>query len=118
MTITATNNGKNASVKITISKKAITMTVKAKAGSAKASKKTTIKKAKAFTIKNAKGTVTFKKVSGDKKITINKKTGNITVKKGLKKGKTYKLKVSVTAAGNTEYKAATKKVTVKIKITK
>ncbi|MBQ7504217.1 MAG: Ig-like domain-containing protein [Ruminococcus sp.] len=118
VTITATNNGKNASVKITISKKANTMTVKAKACSAKASKKTTIKKAKAFTIKNAKGTVTFKKVSGDKKITINKKTGNITVKKGLKKGKTYKLKVSVTAAGNTEYKAATKKVTVKIKITK
>ncbi|MBQ7504931.1 MAG: Ig-like domain-containing protein [Ruminococcus sp.] len=115
-TITATNNGVSAKVVITVSKKANTMTVKAKACSAKAKKNTTIKKAKAFTIKNAKGKVTFKKASGDKKITINKKTGNITVKKGLKKGKTYKLSVKVTAAGNTAYKPVTKSVTVKIKI--
>ena len=115
-TITATNNGVSAKVVITVSKKANTMTVKAKACSAKAKKNTTIKKAKAFTIKNAKGKVTFKKASGDKKITINKKTGNITVKKGLKKGKTFKLKVKVTAAGNTAYKPVTKSVTVKIKI--
>lgn len=116
VTITATNNSKSASVKITIVKRANPMTVKAKACSAKAKKNTTIKKAKAFTIKNAKGTVTFKKSSGDKKISINKKTGNITVKKGLKKGKTFKLKVKVTAAGNTAYKAGSKTVTVKIKI--
>ena len=41
--------------------------------------------------------------------------GNITVKKGLKKG-TYKIKVNVTAAGNTTYKAVTKAVTVTIKV--
>lgn len=115
VTITATNNGKSATVKITVAKRANTITVKAKACSAKAKKKSTIKKAKAFTIKNAKGKVTFKKASGDKKITIAK-TGNITVKKGLKKGKTYKLNVKVTAAGNTVYKAVSKSVTVKIKI--
>ncbi|MBR2108708.1 MAG: Ig-like domain-containing protein [Ruminococcus sp.] len=113
--ISAANNGKTATVKITIKKKNNPMTVKAKTASAKSKKTTTIKKAKAFTIKNAKGTVSFKKISGNKQITINKKTGNITVRKGLKKG-TYKFKVKVTAAGNTTYKPNSKTVTVKIKV--
>ena len=39
--------------------------------------------------------------------------GKVTVKKGLKKG-TYKVKVK--AAGNKNYKAATKTVTFKIKV--
>lgn len=72
-------------------------------------------KTKAFTIKNPQGTVTFKKLKGNKKITVNKKTGEITVKKGLKKG-TYKVAVSVTASGNQTYKKATKKVTVTIRV--
>ena len=68
----------------------------------------------------AQGKVTYKKVSVikkkfAKKITVNKKTGKITVKKGLKKG-TYKLKIKVTAAGTTAYKAGSKTVTVKIKV--
>ena len=54
------------------------------------------KKAKAFKISNAVGTVTFKKLSGNKKIKISK-AGKVTLKKGLKKG-TYKVKVRVTAA--------------------
>ena len=116
VTITAKNNNASSKVKITVVKRANTMTVKAKTITAKAKKNTTFKKAKAFTIKKAKGTVTFKRVSGDKKITINKKTGKITVKKGLKKGKTYKFKVKVTAKGNTTYKAKSKTVTVKVKI--
>ena len=116
VTIKATNNNKTASVKIKVVQRNNPMTVKAKTVSASTKKNTTIKKAKAFTIKNAKGTVTFKKSSGDKKITINKKTGNITVKKGLKKGKTFKFKVKVTAKGNTTYKAKSKTVTVKIKV--
>ncbi|MBQ7504431.1 MAG: starch-binding protein [Ruminococcus sp.] len=118
VTITATNNGKVATIKIKVVKRANPMTVKAKTVKAKANKKTVIKKSKAFTIKKAKGKVVFKKVKGDKKITINKKTGKITVKKGLKKGKTYKFKVKVTAKGNTAYKAKSKTVTVKIKVTK
>ncbi len=115
VTIKATNNGKVATVKIKIVKRANPMTVKAKTVKVSANKKTVIKKTKAFTIKKAKGKVTFKKVKGDKKITINKKNGKITVKKGLKKGKTYKFTVKVTAKGNTAYKAKSKKVTVKIK---
>ena len=41
--------------------------------------------------------------------------GKVTVKKGLKKG-TYKVKVKVKAAGNKNYKAATKTVTFKINV--
>ena len=65
-------------------------------------------------VKKGKGKLTYKKVSGSKKITINKKTGKVTVKKGLKKGK-YKVKVKVKAAGNKNYKASkAKKVTFTI----
>ena len=42
-------------------------------------------------------------------------TGKITVKKKTKKG-TYKLSISVTASGNANYLAATKTVTVTIKV--
>ena len=103
----------------TVTRKANTLKVKAKKPSLKykklKKKKLTIKKAKAFTIKKAEGKVTFKKLKGNKKIKINKKSGVITVKKGLKKG-SYPLKVKVTAAGNADYKAGSKTVTVKIKV--
>ena len=91
------------------------MTVKVKACSAKAKKNTTIAKSKAFKISKAKGAVKFKKVSGNKKITITK-AGKITVKKGLKKGKTYKFTVKITAAGNTAYNSVSYLATMKIKI--
>ena len=59
---------------------------------------------------------TYKKVSGNKKILINKTTGKVTLKKGLKKG-TYKVKVKVQAAGNASYKAsAWKTVTFRVKV--
>ncbi len=73
-----------------------------------------VKRKKAITIKNAKGKVTYKKAKGNKKITVSK-AGNITVKKGLKKG-TYKVKIKVTAAGDSCYKKTTKTVTVKIAV--
>ena len=95
-------------------KYANTLTAKGNTVTVKKNKKAVIKKAKAFTIKNAKGTVTFKKSKGDKKITVAK-NGNITVKKGLKKG-TYKVKIKVSASGNAKYKAAVKTVTVTIRV--
>ena len=70
---------------------------------------------KAATVSKAQGKVTYKKVSGNKKITVNAKTGKIMLKKGLKKG-TYTIKVKVLAAGNTNYSKATKQVTIKIKV--
>ena len=46
---------------------------------------------------------------------INKTTGKVTVKKGLKKG-TYKIKVKVSAAGDNNYKSGNKTVTLTIKV--
>ncbi len=76
----------------------------------------TVKRSKVIkTVTTGAGIVTYKKTSGNKKITINKKTGKVTLKKGLKKG-TYKVKVTVKAAGNSYYKAKTQKLTLKIRV--
>lgn len=77
-------------------------------------KNVTFKRPKVITIKNAKGKVTFKKSKGSKKIVVAK-NGKITVKKGIAKG-TYKVKIKVKAAGNSEYSAVTKTVTVTITV--
>ena len=63
------------------------------------SKARTLKVSKVLAMKNAKGTPSYAKKSG------NKKTGIVTVKKGLKKGK-YKVVVKVKAVGNSNYKAS------------
>ena len=91
------------------------MTVKANRVTAKAKKKTTIAADKAFTVTDPVGEVSFYKESGNAKITVAK-AGKVTVKKGLKKGKTYKAKVLVTAAGDSQYAPATKTVTLKVKV--
>ena len=83
----------------------------------------TIKRAKAIKVSKAKGKVSYKLVSATKggksfkkKFRIDKKTGKITVKKGLKKG-TYKLRVKVKAAGDADHDAsAWKTVTVKVRV--
>jgi len=95
-------------------------TVKIKS-KAKALKKTVkISPKKAYTIKNPIGSPTFKKVKANKssgKFRVNAKTGQITVKKGLKRG-TYKLTVRISAPGNDNYGPLTKNVVIKIKIYK
>jgi hypothetical protein len=83
-------------------------------------KSQTITSKKAMTVTGARGIVTYSKVSVDrkkyaKKFTVNNKTGNITVKKGLKKG-IYHLTIEVKAAGNEKYKPACKNATVTIKV--
>ena len=105
--------------KYTINKAANPLAVKAKTAKVKYStlkkKAQTLAVSKVVTFsKKGQGTMTYAKASGNKKITINKKTGKVTVKKGLKKG-TYKVKVKIKAAGNSNYKAsAYKTVTFKI----
>lgn len=105
-------------VTVVSSKKANTMKAKGKTVAVKYSKlkkKTrTVKAKKAFSIKKAKGKVTFKKKSGKKKITVTR-SGKIKIKKGLKKGK-YKVRVKVTAAGNSIYKKKTETVTVTVRV--
>ena len=103
----------------TINKAANPLKIKAKTATVKFSKvkkknqKLAVTKVIKFTNKG-QGSKTYVKKSGNKKITIAKKTGKVTVKKGLKKG-TYKVKVKVKAAGDTNYNAsAWKVVTFKI----
>ena len=78
-------------------------------------KKQTIQIGSAVSIKNAQGKLTYKKKSGNSAITVSGKKGTITVKKGLKKG-TYKVKIAITAAGNSDYRKGTKTATVKIRV--
>ncbi len=78
-------------------------------------KSQTVKVSKVLTVKDSVGTRTYKKLSGSKKIKINKKTGKVTVKKGLKKG-TYKVKVQVKASGNAKYEKMVATTTFKIKV--
>ena len=97
------------------------ITVKAKTVTFKASglkkKAKSVKAPRAFTVKNAKGAVTYKAVKNAAKNALKKvtvaKNGKVTVKKGTKKG-TYKLKVKVTAAGDADYKAGSRTVILKI----
>ena len=111
-------------IKWTINKAANTLKIKAKTATVKGStkgKKGTLKKTKKLAVtkvikftSKGQGAKTYVKKSGNKKITIAKKTGKVTVKKGLKKG-TYKVKVKVKAAGNANYKASkVKTVTFKV----
>ena len=80
----------------------------------KAAKKISYASVITFTSKG-QGTLTFTKKSGNKKIKISK-AGTVTIKKKLRKG-TYKVKVKVRAAGNSNVKpSATKTVTFKIKV--
>ena len=66
--------------------------------------------------KKGAGTMSYKKVSGSAKIVVSKKTGQVLVKKGLKKG-TYAVKVQVEAAGDANHLASVlKPLTIKIKV--
>lgn len=83
-------------------------------------KNQTIKLAKAMKVTGKQGTVTYKKLSVSKKkyakkFVVNKKTGKITVKKGLKKG-TYKVKIKVSHTATKNYKAGSKTATVTVKV--
>lgn len=88
-------------------------TVKVKHSKVK-KKKQTIKASKVFKVSKKIGKVTYKKVSGNKKITVAT-GGKVTVKKGLKKG-TYPVKVIATAAGDKNHLKATKTITFKVKV--
>ena len=100
---------------LTVAKAAQPMKVKAAKRTAKASaakkKAVTVAAPLKFT-KKAQGKVTYAKVArgSDKCLTVNKKTGKVTIKQGTKKG-TYKVKVKVSAKGNKNYKAGSKTVT-------
>lgn len=115
-------------VKVTVSKSKNPLKVKGKKVIVKykklKKKAQTVKRTKAMSVSKAQGKVTYKLVSVNKArskgsykkyFKVNKKTGKITVRKRLRKG-SYYLKIKVTAAGNSQYKAASKTRTVKIRV--
>ncbi len=121
-TVTVTGKGNysgTATAAYKITKAANTLAVKAKTATVKYSKvkkkAQTLSSAKVLAVSKAKGTVAYTKISGNGKIRIDKKTGEVTVKKGLKKN-TYNIKVKVAAAGADCYKAASQTVTFKVKV--
>lgn len=63
----------------------------------------------------AEGKLSFKKLSGNKALKVNAKTGKITLAKGAGKG-TYKAQIEVSAASTDVYEEATKIVTVCVKV--
>lgn len=62
-----------------------------------------------------RGKITYAKASGNAKISVNKTTSKVSVRKGLKKG-TYLVKVRIKAAGTSNYKSATKTVIVMLTV--
>ena len=79
-----------------------------------------VARGKLLTVSYPQGKLTYRITSVSKKkykkyFKINASTGTVTVKKKLKKG-TYTIKVTVTAAGNDQYKSVTKSSSFKIKV--
>ena len=108
---------------ITAGKVSNKLTVKTATKTVKASKKAQTVKPITKVKPKFKAKVTYvkvktakaKKLKGYKVLTVNAKTGKVKVKKGTKAG-TYKLMVKVTAAETANTKAASKTVTVTVKV--
>lgn len=90
-------------------------------GASKTVKFSQLKKKPVYTsavkVIGAEGTKTFIKTGGSKKLSINKRTGKILVKKGTKRG-TYTISIKVKAAETEEYMAgvsAVKKIKVRVR---
>ena len=115
----ATSTYKAATAKvltIKIAKKA--PTIKTKIGTKNLSYNTLKKRAQVFTLGtsvNSKGTLTYKKLSGSRAVSVNSKTGKPTVKKGLRKG-TYRVKVQIKSAAKGNYTAGSRTVTVTVRV--
>ncbi len=108
----------SAAVVLKINKAAQSLKVTAAVKTVKyASVKKAAQTVKALTVKGVKTKAVYARVASGSsaKLTINKSTGKITVKKGTAKG-TYKIKVKVTAKADANYKAASKTVTVSVKV--
>jgi hypothetical protein len=62
-----------------------------------------------------RGIMSYKKLSGNRKIKIDRKTGRVTVKKGLKKGY-YKVKVKVSISTSQKALAGSDNAIIKIRV--
>ena len=127
-TMTITGKGDFAgstSMEFTISKSAGTLKatgnkVKAKSKTVRLKKTRKISAEKAYSIEGSIGELTYTKVKVNKKakkFKVNATTGQINVKKGLKKGK-YELTVLVSDSGDKNHEAAEAEAVVTIKVKK
>ncbi len=92
-------------------------TIKVTPASKKFKAKALKKKAQSFSLKakvSSKAKASFKKTGGNKKITVSK-TGKVTVKKGLKKGK-YPIRITVETPATDAFKAGSAKIKVTITV--
>lgn len=78
-------------------------------------KAVTVARKKAIKVSKANGKVTYKKKSGPKKVSVDKKTGKIRIMKGMPGG-TGKIKIIVRDPGDRNHKSVTKTVTVKLRV--
>lgn len=107
--------------KVTKKTNTIKVSVKTKSFKAKKLKKKSYT-FKAVTVKKAVGKVSYQKYKSGftktiyKKISVNSKTGKIKIAKGKYRKGTYKIKIKVSAKGNTKYKSKNIIATVKIKV--
>lgn len=118
MTAKATSTYKAATRDLVIKVAKKTPSITTKISSKAISYNTLKKKSQVFTLGTSvasKGTLTYKKLSGTSAITVNSKTGKFTVKKGLKKG-TYRVKVQIKSAAKGNYNAASRTMTVTVKV--
>ena len=118
MTAKATSTYKAATRDLVIKVAKKTPSITTKISSKAISYNTLKKKSQVFTLGTSvasKGTLTLKKLSGTSAITVNSKTGKFTVKKGLKKG-TYRVKVQIKSAAKGNYNAASRTMTVTVKV--
>ncbi|MDO4405535.1 MAG: hypothetical protein Q4C09_10920, partial [Atopobiaceae bacterium] len=66
-------------------------------------------------VTGASGRVRYRRLSkgSSKRLSVNRRTGKVTVRKGTKPG-TYTVRIRVTAAGDANHRAAAKTVTCKV----
>ena len=95
----------------------ITATAVARTASFSTLKSKAVTVARPMKVTGAVGTKTYAKVESgsSSRLTVNKDTGKVTVKKGTKKG-TYTIKIKLTATGGTNYKSGSKTVTCKVTV--
>ena len=107
-----------ASFTIQVTKASTAFTVAGKTATVvyNAAKAGSIAASKSFVVSGAVGTVSYQKVSGDKRLAIAK-GGNVTVAKGTPAG-TYRVKVNATASGDANHAPKTLSATVTVKVAK
>lgn len=111
---------KSASFRIMKYKQPMKCSLKAKVKTVKAAKvsKAPVSLPKPFTVKKAKGKVSFSNIStqkGAKPFKVNSRTGTVTIPKTTKKG-TYLLKVKIQAVGSSPYAYGSRNLILKVHI--